>query len=127
MGILDRINFSGKLEHINQVLNSTDIFVLPSAYEGTSQSIFQAMAARKPIISTSGGGIPFQVENGKEALLIDYGDEEALASSILTILGNKTLADDLAARANEKVKQFTYPKLVNQLEQIYSKLISERE
>jgi glycosyltransferase involved in cell wall biosynthesis len=106
---------------------ASDMFVLPSAYEGTSQSIFQAMAARKPIISTNGGGIPFQVENGKEALLIDYGDEEALASSILTILGNKTLADELAARANEKVKQFTYPKLVNQLEQIYSKLITERE
>jgi glycosyltransferase involved in cell wall biosynthesis len=116
-------NFEMKME----AFAASDIFVLPSAYEGTSQSIFQAMAAGKPIVSTTGGGIPFQVENGKEALLIDYGDEKALASAILTLLDNKALAYDLAARAKEKVKQFTYPKLVSQLEQIYTKLISERK
>lgn len=102
---------------------AADVFVLPSGYEGTSQAIFQAMAQARPIVATNRGGIPFQVEHGKEALLVEYGDVTALATMILRLLDNRELARDLGGRAREKVKGFTYSVLVDQMEDIYAKMV----
>lgn len=98
---------------------SCDIFVLPSGYEGTSQSIFEAMAQGRPIVATRRGGIPFQVEDGKEALLVEFGDERGLADSILKLLSDVENAVEMGRRAREKVKSFTYPLLAKQVQEIY--------
>ncbi|MEM2057837.1 MAG: glycosyltransferase family 4 protein [Thermoproteota archaeon] len=105
---------------------SCDVFVLPSGYEGTSQAIFEAMSQGKPIVSTRRGGIPFQVEDGKEALLVEYGDEKGLASSILRLLKDKETAREMGWRARRKVESFTYPALAKQVEEIYFQLSSAR-
>jgi glycosyltransferase involved in cell wall biosynthesis len=126
LGLQDRVIFTGSINDFEmkmQAFAAADIFVLPSGYEGTSQSIFQAMASAKPIIASNRGGIPFQVEDGKEAILVEYGDVEAITSAIIKLLGDNELAISLGSRAKEKVKQFTYPILVNQIEKIYSKLV----
>jgi len=121
----DRLVFTGPIYDFETKLGTyaaADVFVLPSGYEGTSQAIFEAMAQAKPIVATKRGGIPFQVEHEREALLIEYGDVPALATMILNLLGNRDLAQNLGGRAREKVKGFTYSVLVDQIEDIYEKI-----
>jgi len=118
----DRILFTGPIYDIKEKMGAyaaADVFVLPSGYEGTSQAVFEAMAQAKPIIATNRGGIPFQVEDGKEAVLVEYGNVTALSKAILGLLDNPQLAGNLGRQAREKVKRFTYPALVDQLEEIY--------
>jgi len=125
-GIEDKLVFTGPIYDFEIKLAAyaaADVFVLPSGYEGTSQAIFEAMAQAKPIVATKRGGIPFQVEDGKEAVLVEYGDSTALASAVLRLLNNRDLAEKLGRQAREKVKRFTYPVLLNQLEKIYSAML----
>jgi glycosyltransferase involved in cell wall biosynthesis len=127
LGVEKSLLFTGPIHDFEtkmQAYAAADIFVMPSGYEGTSQAIFEAMAQAKPIAATNRGGIPFQVEHEKEALLFEYGDENALASAVLALLEDHQRALLLGKNAKEKVKKFTYSTLVNQLEGIYEEMIS---
>ena len=106
-----------------QAYASCDLFVIPTSYEGTSQAIFEAMSQARPIVSTDVGGIPSQIDSGKEGLLVPYGDETALQGAVLGLLSDKTLASALGRGAIEKVKSFTYPVLASRLVEIYENLI----
>jgi glycosyltransferase involved in cell wall biosynthesis len=122
----DRFVFTGPIYDFKVKMGAyaaADVFVLPSGYEGTSQAIFEAMAQARPIVATNRGGIPFQVEDGKEAILVEYGNVTSIATVILRLLDNRKLSESLGERAKEKVKNFTYPVLVDQLEEIYRDIL----
>jgi len=124
--IADRLVFIGPIYDFETKLGAyaaADVFVLPSGYEGTSQAIFEAMAQARPIVATNRGGIPFQVEDGKEAILVEYGNVTAIATAILRLLDNRKLAESLGDGAKKKVRGFTYSVLVDQLEEIYHDML----
>ena len=72
-----------------------DVFVLPSRYppEGQPLVLLEAMAAGLPIVSTRHSGIPHTVRDGREGLIVEPGDTDALADA----LGR--LANDAELRA----------------------------
>jgi glycosyltransferase involved in cell wall biosynthesis len=123
----DRLLFTGPIydfETKMQAYASPDVFVMPSGYEGTSQAIFEAMSQARPIVATNRGGIPFQVRHEKEALLVEYGKVEEIASAILRLLSDKKLASELGKNARERVRSFTYSVLVERLEEIYREMLA---
>lgn len=67
------------------MLNGADVYVLPSYKEGLPISILEAMSYSLPVISTRVGGIPEIIMNGKNGLLINPGDKEALYESIIKL------------------------------------------
>jgi glycosyltransferase involved in cell wall biosynthesis len=56
--------------------------VLPSFAEGLPVVIMEAMALRRPVISTYVVGIPELVQNGRNGRLVPAGNVEALAAAI---------------------------------------------
>jgi colanic acid/amylovoran biosynthesis glycosyltransferase len=60
--------------------------VLPSFAEGLPVVIMEAMALRRPVISTFVAGIPELIESGEHGWLIPAGDVDALAAAMLTCL-----------------------------------------
>jgi glycosyltransferase involved in cell wall biosynthesis len=60
--------------------------VLPSFAEGLPVVIMEAMALRRPVISTFVAGIPELVDPGKHGWLVPAGDAEALASAMQACL-----------------------------------------
>jgi len=129
LGVLDHMVFTGPIydfETKMQAFAASDVFVLPSGYEGTSQSIFGAMSQARPIVATNRGGIPFQIGHQQEGLLVEYADDKALTSAILRLLDDKKFAIDLGLKAKEKVKNFTYSILAKQIEDIYLDMVKEK-
>ncbi len=126
LGISDQVsilepiyNFKEKME----AYAACDIFTLPSGYEGTSQAIFEAMTQGRAIVATNRGGIPSQIEDGKEGILVKYGDNESFAEAILKLLRDKELASQLGINAKFKVKSYTYSLLAKDIESIYLHLL----
>lgn len=125
-GIQDRVHFTGPIYDFQkkmQAYSSCDLFVLPTSYEGTSQAIFEAMSQAKPIISTNAGGIPSQIEHGKEGILLKYGDLNALKEAVTNLLTNRDHAASLGSAAQMKVRSFTYPELATKLVKIYEQCL----
>jgi len=122
------IRFTGPIYDTDEKMQAyaaCDVFCLPSGYEGTSQSIFQAMAQGKPIVASAVGGIPFQVEDKVEGILVPYRDSMVISESISMLLGDVRLARKMGQAAREKVKGFCYDRLARQMIEIYREAITE--
>ena len=119
--------FTGPIYNISRkvsVIAACDVFVMPSGYEGTSQSIFLAMGQGKPVVATRAGGIPFQLRHAKEGFLCNYGDFQAIAHKIIHLLNNDDLAAKMGRAGRERVlSNFTYSILAKQLENIYKEVV----
>jgi glycosyltransferase involved in cell wall biosynthesis len=83
-----------------ELYRSCDIFVLPSHHEGFPRVIWEAMASSLPVIATNVGSIPQNIEDGKNAILIDPGNVTNLYNAILDLINNKVTRQDIIESAN---------------------------
>jgi glycosyltransferase involved in cell wall biosynthesis len=67
-------------------LASADVFCLPSVSEGMPVSVGEALACGRPIVATAVGGIPEQVEDGRNGFLVPPEDDAALAEALRAAL-----------------------------------------
>jgi glycosyltransferase involved in cell wall biosynthesis len=120
LGISPRVAFVGVRRDIPEVLSLMNIFVLPSLYEGFGIAILEAMAAGKPVIATTVGGIPEFVVPGQSGLLVPPGDASALARAIKQLLDEPEKARAMGRQGQEHVKtHYSIESVVRQHEQLY--------
>ncbi len=126
LGVSRHVHFTGMIsdfEEKMQAYSACDIFVLPTSYEGTSQAIFEAMAQAKPVVSTMSGGIPYQIEDGKEGFLVQFGDVKAIADRVAFLLRNSERAKEISAQAKSKAEAFRYSKLAREIQTNYEEIL----
>lgn len=106
-GLEKRVILAGYFDRDNVLaaLKSSDLFVMPSRYEGTPIALLEAGALARPIIASSTGGIPELVTNGEHALLVPPDDPAALASAIIDLCRDRALATRLGQNAQRRVQQ----------------------
>jgi len=93
------------------IINASDIFMMPSRYEGTPVALLEAASLGVPIIASQVGGIPELVTHQQEALLVPPENPSELASAILQLINDKKLASRLATNAKDKAQtQFSLEK-----------------
>jgi glycosyltransferase involved in cell wall biosynthesis len=95
LGLLDRVTFTGWLdaEQVDDLLESSDVLVLPSYAEGLPMSVIEAFAHGVAVIATPVGAIPEIVIDGESGLLVPAGDTGALCE--LARAGRKMWEKDL--------------------------------
>jgi glycosyltransferase involved in cell wall biosynthesis len=80
-----------------------DVFALPSFVEGLPIALLEAMALGIPSISTNVFAIPEAVRHNETGLLIEAGDSEALANTILRLKEDADLRRSLADKGRKHV------------------------
>lgn len=86
-----------------QLLEKTDIYVLPSYYEGYPNSLIEAMASGKACIATNVGSISEIIENNTNGLLITPRNSEELYEGIKQLIINKGIRLKLSKNARASV------------------------
>ena len=107
-----------------RLLNSSDIFILPSYTEGLPISLLEAMSYKLPIISTPVGGIPEIVKDGENGLLIEPGDYEAMYNAINIILNNNELRKNMGMTSYKQVRPHLPESVSESLEHMYKILLN---
>lgn len=97
--------------------NAAKIFVSSSLMEGFALPPAEAMACGCAVAATDSGGIREYAEHEKTALLSPPGNPEALAENMLRLLEDDSLRVRLAESGHERIKQFTWEKSTDMLEQ----------
>ncbi|HET7583605.1 MAG TPA: glycosyltransferase family 4 protein [Gemmatimonadaceae bacterium] len=128
LGLQDVLHLTGFRTDADALLRAADVFVLSSNNEGEALGsiLLDAMALRRPIAATAGGGIPEVVEHERTGLLAPVGDGVALGANIARLLTDRELAARLADAAFRKVQAFSIEDTVDRTIQIYQRVLAER-
>lgn len=84
-------------------LQQAHIFVLPSHYEGFPNALLEAMAAGKPVVATSVGGVPEVIADPGLGRLVPPGDLTALGNAIVELARDGVLRSELGRNARAHV------------------------
>lgn len=122
-----RFRWLGSVPDAAKYFAAFDLFVLSSRTEGLPMVMLEAMAAGRPIVTTSVGGIPDLISPA-EGLLVAPEDPKALAAAIRSLVLDRDAAETRARAARERQRaQFDVASWSARYEAIYRELIAERQ
>jgi glycosyltransferase involved in cell wall biosynthesis len=106
-GLIPNILLADSLpkEELRALYAFCDVFILPSLAEGDPAVTLEAMACGKPVIATKVGGIPEQIQNGWNGLIIDTRDENQLANKLQFLLDNPSDMERMGKNAREYMEK----------------------
>jgi glycosyltransferase involved in cell wall biosynthesis len=117
------VSFLGSVDDVSPYLQAADLFVLPSATEGLSNALLEAMSTGLPVVATAVGGAPDLINHKENGWLISPGDMVDLREAILKILGNEQFRNKLGEQAREKiVNEFDLSLVASKLRDLYISL-----
>ena len=106
----------------DELLMSSDVYILPSYNEGLPISILEAMSYKMPIISTDVGGIPTIVKEDVNGKVIKPGDQNALFESMKYFMDRPENIKVFGEKSFEMVQDFLPEKVIHDLHEIYRKI-----
>jgi glycosyltransferase involved in cell wall biosynthesis len=109
-------DFQGCFEHVPRLPReqlkvhyaSADVFALPAAAEGFAGVILEALSFGVPIIASRSSGAEGFLEQGKEALLHDFGNEDQLCADLDWMLSHSAERAEMARQAQAKAMSWTW-------------------
>lgn len=104
-GLTEHILFIGFVRNIKDFMESIDIFLLPSLWEGFGYVIAEAMASRKPVIAWNVSSNPEVIAHEKTGYLIESNDIAQFAERTFSLSKNTTLQKNLGHAARQRVEQ----------------------
>jgi sugar transferase (PEP-CTERM/EpsH1 system associated) len=119
--------FLGNRSDVPDILQSIDVFALPSLNEGISNTILEAMATALPVVATRVGGNTELVEDGYTGVLVGPGDSDSIADAILRYLNDENLRVKHGRAGRQTVlKHFSVQEMVQSYETVYRRVAGHK-
>ncbi len=128
MGIGNKVYFTGYMDakQVCKMYKCADISVFPSTYEPFGIVALEAMLAGTPVVVSDIGGLNEIVTHGVDGMKSYAGNSNSLADSILELLYNPQLSDNVVKKAKAKVKnEYNWAKIAQDTHFIYQKAICQ--
>jgi len=120
-GLGRQVSILGHQKDLNPLYAALDLFILPSDYEGTPNTLMEAMAWELPCIATSVGGIPEVLREEDGGVLIPARDPARLARAMHYFSrAGTSLCPALRARIDT---DFSISAMIRRHEELFSKLL----
>jgi len=120
----DKIIFTGHVETPYNAIAALDIFTLLStANEGVSQASLQAAYLKKPLITTSTGGLGEVCLDGKTGFIVPCFSYKDVSKAVLKLQKDANTRKNFGENAHRLVlEKFTYHRMLENVERIYHSL-----
>ena len=120
LGVEGSVRFLGYRANARGIIEALDVLVVPSITEGSPLVVLEGMAAGVPIVASAVGGIPDQVQNGREAVLVPPDDPTLLGDAILDLLRHPDKARALGDAARRKAaSEFSHAAMMRRVQSVY--------
>ena len=125
LGIADNVIFTGERRDVPRLYKLMDVKVISSIYEGTTLTVFEAMATGTPVVATTVDGVEEVIEDGVTGMLVPPKDAASIAEVVTDLLTNPDRARLLSERAEQAVKQYDVRTSMRRIENLYETVLSE--
>jgi glycosyltransferase involved in cell wall biosynthesis len=126
LGLEDVVRFLGFRADVGELLDASDLVVLPSLWEGLSISLLEAMAAEKPVVTTTIASNREVTNDGEGALLVPPKHPASLAAAIRTLAVDETRRMQLARRGREiQRERYTMQRMLDAYMSEYDRLLEK--
>ena len=128
MGIADKVCFAGYLsgKDVAKMYKAADISVFPSTYEPFGIVALEAMLAERPIVVSDIGGLNEIVQHRENGMKSYAGNPNSIADSILELLYDHQLYDNVVRKAKNKVRnEYNWNKIAQDTHFTYQKAICQ--
>lgn len=101
LGLSKAVCFMGKLQTFTDMLQHSDLFLLPSETESFGLAALEALSCGVPVVASNIGGVPEVVVHGEAGYLSEVGDIDDMARNAIKLLTDPTLHSAMSRKARE--------------------------
>ncbi|HEX2571935.1 MAG TPA: N-acetyl-alpha-D-glucosaminyl L-malate synthase BshA [Polyangia bacterium] len=124
LGLTSAVCFLGKQLNFVEVLQCSDVFLLPSETESFGLAALEALACGVPVVASRVGGVPEVVSEGETGFLCDVGDVRAMAAAVLRLVQEPAVHARMAETARVRVEaEWRREPMVTRYEEYYRKIL----
>jgi glycosyltransferase involved in cell wall biosynthesis len=122
------IHFLGSRPDVPQLLAASDVFVLPSLWEGLSMALLEAMAIGLPVVASEVSGTVQVILPNETGYLVPPRDVPALAKAIIQVLSDPARSQAMGIAARQRVEMaFSAQKQAAEHLALYRRLLDSNQ
>jgi glycosyltransferase involved in cell wall biosynthesis len=114
LDLQQHVRMLGRREDVQRLLWGSDLFLLPSRFEGHPFALLEAMGQGVPAVSSDAGGAPEVIRNGVDGLIHERGQPEDLARQLIWALEHPDEMREMAASARARVNAFSESRMLEE-------------
>jgi len=124
----NNVKLMGIRHDVVGLMKASDIFVMPSRYEGLSIAMIEAMACGLPVVASDAPGLRHYIEHGHNGLLFPVEDQMAMAKCILRLFEDRDMRIRLSHGARGFFeKEFDMQKNIKPLDLLFQEYATKRQ
>jgi N-acetyl-alpha-D-glucosaminyl L-malate synthase BshA len=124
LGLFEKVKFLGKQDGLVEILNSADVFLIPSQSESFGLAALEAMACGLPVVSSSVGGLPELIRHNETGFIAEIGDIDRMAKYVVELLSNERKYKLFSENSrNRAVSKFDKSIVVPIYEEYYKRIL----
>jgi 1,2-diacylglycerol 3-alpha-glucosyltransferase len=122
LGVQDQVRFTGFVSDADLplLLNSVDVFAMPSEAELLSIASLEAMASSLPLLAARSKALPELVTNGKNGYLFKAGDVDDAARCMELLASHPEQLKQMGAASLAQVQSHSLNNVLKRYEELYS-------
>ena len=119
LGLTEAVNFLGERSDVGEILQSAQVFAFTSLSEGFPNALAEGLAAGCACISYDCPTGPEElIENGRNGLLIEVGDEGAYREGLEALLADASIRERLSTQARKDIRRFETSRILPRFEEL---------
>jgi len=120
-----RFHFAGHVSDPAPLYALFDIVAFPSLWEGLPYALLESMAAGKPVVGTSVGGLGEVIEREHTGVVVPPHDAPALAEALGSMLANSSVRESLGTSSRAAVQKYSLEKMIRATEAVYAEVLPQ--
>ena len=113
------MRFLGRIDSVANLLQASDLFLLPYQTESFGLAALEAMACGAPVVATRAGGIPEVIDDGVSGILEPVGSVEAMGRRAVALLRDPASHAAMRQAAIAKANEYSADTVVPMYEALY--------
>lgn len=126
LGVFDDVIFTGERRDVQKLYKLMDVKIISSIYEGTTLTVFEAMASGTAIVATTVDGVAEVLENNFTGILVQPCQPKQIADAVVSLLKDSKKRIYLSENAKEVVKEYDINTSIKKIENIYKSIMRRK-